>query len=378
MFGKSKRIAQLENDLHTLRDKLNSAKNANEQLHQENYSLKGEIASLKKESENSMRPVIESLMSGCIGNLKIIQSDLAGSLTQTEEMKASAEKNAAHANDCQHGLSSVNEGLETMTINAEELEKMVEGAVGNIDGISSIVTLINDISDQTNLLALNAAIEAARAGEHGRGFAVVADEVRKLAERTQKATKDIEIGISTLKQSFSDIQSSTEQMTATASDSVKAIGTFSNELNEMLNLSGVIKHDSTDVLNLTFVGLAKLDHLLFKVRAYSSLIRKEPDTFHNHHECRLGQWYDSGLGRRNFSHLKTYPSLEAPHREVHEHIIRATGKMKNSENILDNDIVNDIQKAETASQKVIQILNELIIEEKEHRNSNATSEITFF
>jgi hypothetical protein len=378
MFGKSKRIVQLENDLHTLRDELNSVKSANESLIQENFSLKKENTLLKKESENSMEPIIDSLMEGCVGNLKIIQSDLQSSLSQTEEMKSSAEKNASHANDCQHGLTGVNEGLEKMSDNAAELEKMVDGAVGNIDGISSIVTLINDISDQTNLLALNAAIEAARAGDHGRGFAVVADEVRKLAERTQKATKDIEIGISALKQSFSEIQSSAESMTATSLDSTQAISIFSNELSEMLNLSGIIKQDSSDVLNLTFVGLAKLDHLLFKVRAYSSLIHQSKETFHNHHECRLGKWYDSGLGKRNFSHLHSYPLLEAPHKEVHDHVLSAIDKANNDENIVIKEIINDIQKAEIASNTVIHILDQLITEEKEHRNIKKMDEITFF
>ncbi len=102
------------------------------------------------------------------------------------------------------GVSDTITGIESIAKVVSESTEIVEELGANSDKIGEIIQVIDDIADQTNLLALNAAIEAARAGEQGRGFAVVADEVRKLAERTSKATKEIE-------QTITQIQQQTEK-----------------------------------------------------------------------------------------------------------------------------------------------------------------------
>ncbi len=167
--------------------------------------------------------------------------DVAKNTASIAESAKRAVDTAQHGNSIvEKSVSEVREIDETVNESAKFVKSLGERSVH----IGEIVSVINDIADQTNLLALNAAIEAARAGEQGRGFAVVADEVRKLAERTAQATSEIEDMIKAIQNEVTkavDIMDSATtkvqsgvELTTQAGDALKAIVKSSDELQLMV------------------------------------------------------------------------------------------------------------------------------------------------
>ncbi|MGH2327288.1 bipartate energy taxis response protein CetA [Campylobacter taeniopygiae] len=220
-------------------------------------ALSRALMDLSLENQNKDMSQISISLNKDIDVMKDVH-DVVDSITHT------ATENGSEVDSLQNAMASLME-----VVNSSK--ETVQTFVANSQNITSVVEVIRDIADQTNLLALNAAIEAARAGEHGRGFAVVADEVRKLAERTQRSTSEISIAIQTMQQDFINIQNGSEQVFNIVSQSEERIQKFSQAFRGLEENSSTLGKDFSELANRLALSVIKLDHILYKSNIYLSL-----------------------------------------------------------------------------------------------------------
>ena len=357
---------------------------------------------------------------------------LADMSAQAEEIGASTTETASAASNAatfvEKSVTTATSGVEKIKqaidfversfAQFEQVSQQVQDVLHYMSEIEQIIGVIAGVADQTNLLALNATIEAARAGEHGRGFAVVADEVRKLAEHTKTSVTDIRQKIGHLDQNSSrtanDIRSLSHMMlegksvmqdagqeveqilnhVVTISEGIQQIAAGSEEqsfviedFSQIISLVSASANMTERVAHQTGEGiyalsqqlevvrtrqiqsvpvitshqaleLSKTDHLLWTWRIYNMLLGYEhvdPSTVGNHHECRLGRWID-GPKTATLHKNSTFLKLSSPHERVHDLAKKAALAYSQGNSSQASTFLDQMSQA---SHEVVGILEEL-------------------
>lgn len=347
------------------KDKNDELKKEIEYLRAKNTSLSNENNSLKKELNspisNSEQQFTHSLLSSsieCINQIEGIRQTVLESYSKIDEENQVSIKINTLLEKSNSVLNHIIKEMDLMTNKMGSMTTNISGLASMAGTISGFVSTISKISDQTNLLALNAAIEAARAGEAGRGFSVVADEVRVLATNTNKSAQEVADLVNEIINKTNETVTSVDGIKENSSQLSINFESLNNDYSSIIGFCSNMKNTISQAATRSFIQTVKLDHIVWKGDVYAvanGQSNKSIESFSDHTMCRLGKWYNSDQSA-DYKHSNAFKQLETPHSEVHTNGVEALRLIQEGKK---EAAIKHIHKMEVASERVMHLLDEI-------------------